>query len=317
MNLKQIMLSLAAATAMFASAQNQGYQDGIEYFKADQFDNAKEILSNTLNAPGTDRAEALYYLGAIALHDGDAATARKNFEEGIALDPKNGLNYVGLGAIALKEGNAKAAEDYFKQATKAQNKAFVHVAIARAYYNADKVAYAKEYDKFMDNAVRKDKKEPSYYVMRGDALRDRAEHGKTFSIIAVAEGAMSVDEAKMKKKERAAYREEIGFSGIANYLAKVIQEKMPEIEARAVIPGHMQRGGSPSAYDRMLSTNFGVHAAQLIAGEQYGQAVGMTNNVVTHNPLSTVAGKTKFVPRDGHEVRAARAMGISLGDKQK
>ena len=150
-----------------------------------------------------------------------------------------------------------------------------------------------------------------------DALRDRAEHGKTFSIIAVAEGAMSVDEAKMKKKERAAYRQEIGFSGIANYLAKVIQEKMPEIEARAVIPGHMQRGGSPSAYDRMLSTNFGVHAAQLIAGEQYGQAVGMTNNVVTHNPLSTVAGKTKFVPRDGHEVRAARAMGISLGDKQK
>ena len=150
-----------------------------------------------------------------------------------------------------------------------------------------------------------------------DALRDRAEHGKTFSIIAVAEGAMSVDEAKMKKKERAAYRQEIGFSGIANYLAKVIQEKMPEIEARAVIPGHMQRGGSPSAYDRMLSTNFGVHAAQLIAGEQYGQAVGMTNNVVTHNPLSTVAGKTKFVPRDGHEIRAARAMGISLGDKQK
>ena len=150
-----------------------------------------------------------------------------------------------------------------------------------------------------------------------DALRDRAEHGKTFSIIAVAEGAMSVDEAKMKKKERAAYRQEIGFSGIANYLAKVIQEKMPEIEARAVIPGHMQRGGSPSAYDRMLSTNFGVHAAQLIAGEQYGQAVGMMNNVVSHNPLSTVAGKTKFVPRDGHEIRAARAMGISLGDKQK
>ena len=61
----------------------------------------------------------------------------------------------------------------------------------------------------------------------------------------------------------------------------------------------------------------GVHAAQLIAGEQYGQAVGMMNNVVSHNPLSTVAGKTKFVPRDGHEVRAAGAMGISLGDKQK
>ena len=96
-----------------------------------------------------------------------------------------------------------------------------------------------------------------------------------------------------------------------------LYEKMPEIEARAVIPGHMQRGGSPSAYDRMLSTNFGVHAAQLIASEQYGQAVGMMNNVVAHNPLSTVAGKTKFVPIDGHEIRAARAMGISMGDKRK
>ena len=98
--------------------------------------------------------------------------------------------------------------------------------------------------------------------------------------------------------------------------AKELSEKTG-LEARAVIPGHMQRGGSPSAYDRMLSTNFGVHAAQLIASEQYGQAVGMMNNVVSHNPLSTVAGKTKFVPIDGHEIRAARAMGISLGDKRK
>ena len=150
-----------------------------------------------------------------------------------------------------------------------------------------------------------------------DALRERTENGKTFSIIAVAEGAMTVEEAKMKKKDRAAKRAEEGFSGIANRLAREIQQKMPEIEARAVIPGHMQRGGSPSAYDRMLSTNFGVHAAQLIASEQYGQAVGMMNNVVSHNPLSTVAGKTKFVPIDGHEIRAARAMGISLGDKRK
>ena len=149
-----------------------------------------------------------------------------------------------------------------------------------------------------------------------DAIRRRAEMGKTFSIIAVAEGAMTVEEAKMKKKERMAFRQETGFSSIAMRLAKELEAKVG-VEARAVIPGHVQRGGTPSAYDRMLSTVFGVHAAKLIAGEEYGQAVGMTNNVVTHNPLSTVAGKTKFVPRDGHEVRAARAMGISLGDKQK
>ena len=149
------------------------------------------------------------------------------------------------------------------------------------------------------------------------AIQDRVDHGKTFSIIAVAEGAMTVEEAKMKKKDLMKYRQETGFSGIANRLAKELPAKIPSIDARAVIPGHMQRGGTPSAYDRMLSTNFGVHAAQLIASEQYGQAVGMLNNTVTHNPLSTVAGKTKFVPRDGHEIRTARAMGISLGDKIK
>ena len=64
----------------------------------------------------------------------------------------------------------------------------------------------------------------------------------------------------------------------------------------------------------MLSTVFGVHAAQLIAAENYGQAVAMVGNTVSHNPLSEVAGKTKFVPADAQAVRAARSMGISLGD---
>ena len=124
---------------------------------------------------------------------------------------------------------------------------------------------------------------------------------------------MSVDEAKMKKKERAAYRQEIGFSGIANYLAKVIQEKMPEIEARAVIPGHMQRGGSPSAYDRVLATQFGAYAAGLIADEHYGVTVAMVNRHVTANPLADVAGKTRGVPGDCDMLNVAKAMGICLG----
>lgn len=146
-----------------------------------------------------------------------------------------------------------------------------------------------------------------------DAVRHRAENGKAFSIVAVAEGAMSVEEAAMKKKERAVFREETGFTGIANRIAKQLEE-MVGVEARAVVPGHVQRGGSPSAYDRMLSTVFGVHAAQLIAAENYGQAVAMVGNTVSHNPLSEVAGKTKFVPADAQAVRAARSMGISLGD---
>lgn len=146
-----------------------------------------------------------------------------------------------------------------------------------------------------------------------DAVRRRADAGKAFSIVAVAEGAMSVEEAGMKKKERLAARQEQHFNGIANRIAKQLEE-LVGVEARAVVPGHVQRGGSPSAYDRMLSTVFGVHAAQLIAAENYGQAVAMIGNTVSHNPLSDVAGKTKFVPADAQAIRAARSMGISLGD---
>ncbi len=146
-----------------------------------------------------------------------------------------------------------------------------------------------------------------------DAVLRRAEAGKDFSIIAVAEGAMTVEEAAMKKKERATFRQETNFNGIANRIAREL-EALVGVEARAVVPGHVQRGGTPSAYDRMLSTLFGVHAAQLIAAENYGQAVAMIGNTVSHNALSDVAGKTKFVPADAQAIRAARSMGISLGD---
>ena len=144
------------------------------------------------------------------------------------------------------------------------------------------------------------------------AVEARAKAKKDFSIIAVAEGAMTKAEADMKKKERAAKREEEGFSGIANRIARELSEQVG-VEARAVVPGHIQRGGSPSAYDRVLATRFGVHAAELIRDEQYGMAVGMAGSEVTHHPLADVAGKTKFVPEDHEMVRIARSMGISFG----
>ena len=123
-----------------------------------------------------------------------------------------------------------------------------------------------------------------------DKIAETQKTGKRHFIIIVAEGV-----------------------GHAQDLANEIQSRTG-IDSRATVLGHVQRGGSPSAYDRMLSTVFGVHAAQLIAAENYGQAVAMVGNAVSHNPLSEVAGKTKFVPADAQAVRAARSMGISLGD---
>jgi 6-phosphofructokinase 1 len=145
------------------------------------------------------------------------------------------------------------------------------------------------------------------------AVEERANSKKAFSILAVAEGAMSKEEAKMKRKEREAVRKEQGFTSISTRMARELSE-LVGVEARAVIPGHMQRGGSPSAYDRVLSTQFGVHAAELIRDEKYGYSVALVGNTVTHNKLSDIAGVPKLVPQDHQMVKLARQMGITFGD---
>jgi 6-phosphofructokinase 1 len=145
------------------------------------------------------------------------------------------------------------------------------------------------------------------------AIERRAKMGKQFSIIAVAEGALDIQEASLKKRDLAAKREQEGFLSIAHRIAKELG-KITAMEVRAVVPGHIQRGGSPSAQDRVLSTQFGVHASQLIRQELYGTTVAMLGATVGHNMLSDVAGKTKSVPPDHQLVTVARSMGICLGD---
>ena len=136
---------------------------------------------------------------------------------------------------------------------------------------------------------------------------------KGFSILAVAEGAFDKEEAKLKKKERARLRAEQGLTTATPRIAKQIEE-LTGRETRVCVPGHMLRGGSPSAYDRVLATKFGVHAAELIAADKYGYAVAMINEVVSENPLSEVAGKSKFVPADHQLVKTAKALGVAFGD---
>jgi len=149
-----------------------------------------------------------------------------------------------------------------------------------------------------------------------DAVESRAKSKKAFSIIAVAEGAMSKEEAKMKKKERAEYRASLPYDCISKRIAAQLTE-MVGVEARSVNPGHIQRGGSPSAYDRVLSTQFGVHAAELIRDEIYGVTVALDGNEIIHNKLKDIAGVPKPVPMDDHVLITARNMGIKLGDKEK
>ena len=142
------------------------------------------------------------------------------------------------------------------------------------------------------------------------AIEKRADAGKAFSIIAIAEGAMTKEESKMKKKERAEKRGDA--TTITPWLAKYIAEKAG-VETRVVVPGHIQRGGSPSAYDRVLSTQFGSYAGKLVAEERFGVTVAKVKDKITYNMLSEIAGKAKLVPPDCQEVLTGESIGISFG----
>ncbi|MDO4547719.1 MAG: ATP-dependent 6-phosphofructokinase [Clostridia bacterium] len=142
------------------------------------------------------------------------------------------------------------------------------------------------------------------------AVEARGRNKKNFSIIAVSEGAISKQEASQKKKERA---NDSPYRTVSRRIAEEL-EKRTGLEARAVVPGHIQRGGSPSSYDRVLATEFGVRAAELIRDGKYGVTVGLHGGDIVDNPLKQVAGKTKFVPVDHRLVKTARNIGIVFGD---
>ncbi len=141
----------------------------------------------------------------------------------------------------------------------------------------------------------------------------RAKEGKGFTIIAVAEGALSVDELAMKKEERVKHFAKNPYKTVSHRIAEQLRE-LVGVEARAVVPGHVQRGGTPCAYDRILSTEFGVYAAKLIKANTYGTTVALKNGEITHNLLCDVAGKPSPVPNNHHMLLTARQMGINMGD---
>ncbi len=145
------------------------------------------------------------------------------------------------------------------------------------------------------------------------AIEKRAESGKRFSILAVAEGAISQQEAKMSKKEFKEARKNMPYPSISYRLADELKELTGQ-EIRVTIPGHYQRGGAPCPADRLLTTRLGVAAANFIRDGKFGNMVAIRDNQIVPVPLSEVAGKLKTVPPDGDIVQAARDLGLSMGD---
>ena len=145
------------------------------------------------------------------------------------------------------------------------------------------------------------------------AIDRRLRSGKRFSIIAVAEGAISKEEAKMSKKEFKAARAAMPYPSVSYRLAEELKELTGQ-EIRVAIPGHFQRGGAPCAADRLLCTRLGVAAAHLIREEKFGYMVAVQDDKIVPVPLKEVAGKLKTVPVDCELVQTARELGLSLGD---
>lgn len=145
-----------------------------------------------------------------------------------------------------------------------------------------------------------------------EALNTRRQKGKNFSIIVVAEGAISKDESLMTRKEFKKHRASMPYQTVSYRLAAQLNEL--GFETRVTVPGHQQRGGAPSAYDRILATKFGVYAAGLIKSERYGNTVSIVNNKLQATPLEYMAPKLKPVTRDDEVYKTGEIMGLTYGE---
>lgn len=148
-----------------------------------------------------------------------------------------------------------------------------------------------------------------------EALKTRTKNGKKFSIIAVAEGAISKENAALTKKElKEKKKSGVVYPSIAYEIGAMITERTGQ-EVRVTVPGHMQRGGDPCPFDRVLSTRLGAEGALLIKNKEYGNMVAVQNNDIVKMPLAKVAGKLKTVDPQCSIVKEAKMIGISFGDE--
>lgn len=148
-----------------------------------------------------------------------------------------------------------------------------------------------------------------------NAIKERTRQGKRFSILAVAEGAISKENASLTKKElKEKKKSGMIYPSVAYEIGAQITERTGQ-EVRVTVPGHMQRGGEPCPYDRVLSTRLGAEAARLIQEGKYGYMVAVKDQDITQVPLEEVAGKLKTVDPGSSIIREAKMVGISFGDE--
>ena len=143
-------------------------------------------------------------------------------------------------------------------------------------------------------------------------IREREAKGKNFTLVVVAEGAREMDGGFVTSATQDANRE-ARLGGVGNIVAEEIGKRSGK-ETRCCVLGHLQRGGSPTTFDRVLCSMFGAMAVELVANGDFGKMVAFTDSKIGAVALADAVGKLKTVPMESGMARTARALGISLGD---
>ncbi len=291
---------LASALTMSA----QGYKDGVEYYKADQFTEAKTILERNLNNPSTNKSEALFYLGVIDVIHKNYEAAAAHFENGILANPKNAFNYVGQGRLALVNGNDKAAEDYFKQAISINKKdAKIYVAIARNYYRTDPVKYAKQIEKNLEQAMKVNKKEPEIFMFRGDVKTDAKDWG---GAAAEYENAILYQEDLPEayvKYARTYFNvtPEFAIKKLEEYLAKYPDSALAQRELAEKYYENNQLTKAAEQYGKYMENpnHFKQdkirYVALLYFGKKYSESYALANEILAEDPTNFYMQRMVFL----------------------
>ena len=144
-------------------------------------------------------------------------------------------------------------------------------------------------------------------------IHERQLMGKRFSLICVAEGAKPIDGEMVIKEKDKKRTDPVRLGGIGEVVAVNI-EKNTQRETRVTVLGHLQRGGSPTPFDRILATKFGAFAIELAAEKKFGRMVALKGSEVKNVKIEEAIVRQKLVRSDNQAVRTARAIGISFGE---
>lgn len=142
---------------------------------------------------------------------------------------------------------------------------------------------------------------------------ERREQGKKFSIVVVSEGAKAADGEMVVREVIADSADPIRLGGIGNVVGRHI-EQCTGMETRVTVLGHLQRGGSPTPFDRILGTRYGAKAVELLVNGQFGQMVSLRTPHVVGVSLKEAVGELRKVPLDSDLISSAEAIGVSFGN---